>query len=151
MLRNAKRASLPRSSEETGSSNHCRPAWLLAAGEYAYAAYDFRKLLETHAVDVLQADASRCCGITGFLQADALCEAWHTPLSAHCASALHLYMACAARRLAHIEWFHDHARIESMLFDGALAWHAGCIAPDLTSPGHGLIFRQAEAEPSGVN
>ncbi len=107
---------------------------------------DFRALLETHAVDVLQADATRCCGITGFLQADALCDAWHTPLSAHCAPALHLHVACAARRLVHIEWFHDHARIEAMLFEGAPRLHAGHIAPDLARHGHGLTFRHADAE-----
>ncbi|MEM5445994.1 enolase C-terminal domain-like protein [Paraburkholderia guartelaensis] len=118
----------------------------LAAGEYGYTADDFRALLETHAVDVLQADATRCCGITGFLQADALCDAWHTPLSAHCAPALHLHVACSARRLVHIEWFHDHARIEGMLFEGAPRLHAGHIAPDLARHGHGLTFRHADAE-----
>jgi L-alanine-DL-glutamate epimerase-like enolase superfamily enzyme len=118
----------------------------LAAGEYGYTADDFRALLETHAVDVLQADATRCCGISGFLQADALCDAWHTPLSAHCAPALHLHVACAARRLQHIEWFHDHARIEAMLFDGAPQLRAGRITPDLTRPGNGLAFRHADGQ-----
>ncbi|QGZ67076.1 enolase C-terminal domain-like protein [Paraburkholderia acidisoli] len=118
----------------------------LAAGEYAWHADDLRALLESHAVDVLQADATRCGGISGFLQADALCDAWHTPLSAHCAPALHLHVACAARRLAHIEWFHDHARIESMLFDGAPRVIDGAIAPDLTRPGNGLALREADAK-----
>lgn len=118
----------------------------LAAGEYGWSADDFRALLDTHAVDVLQADVTRCGGFTGFLQADALCDAWHVPLSAHCAPALHLHAACAARRLEHIEWFHDHARIESMLFDGAPALRDGAIAPDLGRPGHGLALRHADAE-----
>ncbi|WP_322102202.1 enolase C-terminal domain-like protein [Paraburkholderia sp. J41] len=118
----------------------------LAAGEYAWSADDLRELLEAHAVDVLQADATRCGGITGFMQADALCDAWHTPLSAHCAPALHLHAACAARRLEHIEWFHDHARIESMLFEGAPRLRDGAIAPDLGRPGHGLALRHADAE-----
>lgn len=118
----------------------------LAAGEYAWTPDDLRALLETHAVDTLQADATRCGGISGFLQADALCDAWHTPLSAHCAPALHLHAACAARRLAHIEWFHDHARIEAMLFDGAPTLRDGRIAPDLTRPGCGLALRRADAK-----
>ncbi|NLP60285.1 hypothetical protein NH14_003805 [Paraburkholderia sacchari] len=118
----------------------------LAAGGYAYSADDFRALLETHAVDVLQADASRCCGISGFLQADALCDAWHLPLSAHCAPALHLHAACAAKRVQHIEWFHDHARIEAMLFDGAPRVRDGRIAPDPGRPGCGLALRHADAQ-----
>ncbi|MFX1675821.1 enolase C-terminal domain-like protein [Paraburkholderia sp. A2WS-5] len=122
------------------------PAMALAAGEYACTADDFRALLETHAVDVLQADASRCCGITGFLQADALCDAWHIPLSAHCAPALHLHAACAAKRVEHIEWFHDHARIEAMLFDGTPRLQDGRIAPDLARPGCGLALRHADAK-----
>jgi len=122
----------------------------LAAGEYAWTPDDVRELLEAHAVDVLQADASRCGGISGFLQADALCEAWHTPLSGHCAPALHLHVACAARRLLHLEWFHDHARIEAMLFDGAPRVREGAIAPDLSRPGCGLAFRHADAKPYEV-
>lgn len=122
------------------------PAMALAAGEYAYTADDFRALLETHAVDVLQADASRCCGISGFLQADALCDAWHMPLSAHCAPALHLHVACAAKRMEHIEWFHDHARIEAMLFDGAPRVRDGRITPDRGRPGCGLALRHADAK-----
>ncbi|WP_028229902.1 enolase C-terminal domain-like protein [Paraburkholderia mimosarum] len=118
----------------------------LAAGEYAWTADDNRALLEAHAVDVLQADATRCGGISGFLAADALCDAWHTPLSAHCAPALHLHAACAARRLLHIEWFHDHARIEAMLFDGAPQVKDGAIAPDLSRPGCGLALRHADAK-----
>lgn len=118
----------------------------LAAGEYAYTSDDFRELLETHAVDVLQADASRCGGVTGFLQAAALSDAYHVPLSAHCAPALHLHVACAAPRLRHIEWFHDHARIEAMLFDGAPRIREGRIAPDLSRPGIGLSLRHADAD-----
>ena len=70
-------------------------------------------------MDVLQADVTRCGGVTGFLQVAALCEAHHIDLSGHCAPALHLHAACAAPRLRHLEWFHDHVRIEHMLFDGA--------------------------------
>jgi L-alanine-DL-glutamate epimerase-like enolase superfamily enzyme len=117
----------------------------LAAGEYAWTLDDSRELLEAAAVDVLQADATRCGGISGFLAADALCDAWHTPLSGHCAPALHLHAACAARRLLHLEWFHDHARIEHMLFDGAPRIENGMIAPDLTRPGCGLALRHADA------
>jgi len=122
----------------------------IAAGEYAYTTDDFRRMLEAQAVDVLQADATRCGGVTGFMQAAQLCDAWHIPLSAHCAPALHRHLAAAAPRLRHIEWFHDHVRIESMLFDGAPRAENGTIAPDLARPGCGLEFKRADAQPYAV-
>jgi L-alanine-DL-glutamate epimerase-like enolase superfamily enzyme len=118
----------------------------LAAGEYGYTLDGFRLLLEPRAVDVLQADVTRCGGVTGFLRVAALCEAFHIPLSAHCAPAMHLHVACAAPRLRHQEWFHDHVRIEHMLFDGAPRVQDGEIAPDLTRPGCGLEFKYADAQ-----
>jgi L-alanine-DL-glutamate epimerase-like enolase superfamily enzyme len=118
----------------------------IAAGEYGYEPFYFRRMLEAGAVDVLQADATRCCGYTGFLRAAALADAHAVPLSAHTAPALHLPVCCAAPRLVHIEWFHDHARIEAMLFEGAPAPRDGAIRPDRSRPGHGLFFKRADAE-----
>jgi L-alanine-DL-glutamate epimerase-like enolase superfamily enzyme len=117
----------------------------IAAGEYGYTLDDFKRLLAAPSVDVLQADASRCGGVTGFLQAANLCDAYHLPLSAHCAPALHRHVACAAPRLRHQEWFHDHVRIESMLFDGAPQAHDGVMTPDLSRPGCGLEFKHSDA------
>ena len=122
------------------------PAMDVAAGEYAYTPDDFRRMLEAQAVDVMQADASRCGGVSGFLQAAALCDAWHIPLSAHCAPALHLHVAAAAPGLRHVEWFHDHVRIEAMLFDGAPVARDGAIRPDLSRPGCGLEFKHRDAQ-----
>ncbi len=121
------------------------PAIDVAAGEYIYTLDDARHLLEDEAVDVLQADVSRC-GVTGFLGVAALCEAHHIDLSGHCAPALHLHAACAAPRLRHLEWFHDHVRIERMLFDGAPEARGGAIAPDLSRPGLGLELKREDAE-----
>jgi L-alanine-DL-glutamate epimerase-like enolase superfamily enzyme len=118
----------------------------VAAGEYIYTSDDARRMLEAGAVDVLQADATRCGGITGFLQVGALCEAHHTDLSAHCAPALHRHVGCAVPRLRHIEWFHDHVRIEQMLFDGAPVPRDGAIEPDLGRDGLGLTFKRRDAE-----
>jgi L-alanine-DL-glutamate epimerase-like enolase superfamily enzyme len=117
----------------------------IAAGEYAYNADDFRRLLDEECVDVLQADCTRCCGITGLLEADALCEAFHRPLSLHCAPALHLHAGCALSRLVHAEYFYDHVRIESMLFDGVRPPKDGALFPDLAVPGCGLTFKHADA------
>jgi L-alanine-DL-glutamate epimerase-like enolase superfamily enzyme len=117
----------------------------VAAGEYAYSLYDFRRLLEAGAVDVLQADATRCGGVSGFLRASALCEAAHVPLSAHTAPSLHTHLCCAALGAENVEYFHDHARLERLLFDGAREPDRGLLAPDLTRAGLGLELKDADA------
>ena len=117
----------------------------IAAGEYAYTTWYVREMLEAGAVDVQQADVTRCGGVTAFLQIAALCEAFQIDLSGHCAPALHLHVACAAPRLRHLEWFHDHVRIEHMLFDGAPIPNDGAIGPDLSRPGNGLAFKHRDA------
>ena len=117
----------------------------IAAGEYGYDAVYFRRMLQAEAVDVLQADATRCAGITGFLQVGALCEAWGLPLSAHTAPSLHVHPMCALGRAWNIEYFHDHVRIERMLFDGAQIARNGELRPDLSRPGLGIEFKRADA------
>ncbi len=117
----------------------------IAAGEYGYDLWYFRRMLEAGAVDVLQADGSRCAGITGFLRTSALTESHSMDLSAHCAPSLHVHPCCAMSRLSPIEYFHDHARIEHMLFDGALTPVAGALRPDRSRPGMGLAFKHADA------
>ena len=106
----------------------------------------FRRMLEAGAVDVLQADATRCCGISGFLQVGWLCDAFAVPLSAHTAPSLHVAACCALPRVRHVEYFHDHVRIEQMLFDGAPVPQGGRLAPDRSRPGLGLELRRADAE-----
>ncbi|HEX3862822.1 MAG TPA: enolase C-terminal domain-like protein [Stellaceae bacterium] len=123
----------------------CAPPGMdIAAGEYGYNLDDFQRLLPV--VDVLQADVTRCGGVSGFMQVAALCEAHHIGLSGHCAPALHLHAACAAPRLRHLEWFHDHVRIEHMLFDGAPQPRNGHIVPDMSRPGFGLDLKRSDAE-----
>jgi L-alanine-DL-glutamate epimerase-like enolase superfamily enzyme len=118
----------------------------IAAGEYGYDLPDFERMLDAEAVDVLQADATRCQGVTGFLKAAALCEARSMPLSAHTAPSLHAHPCCALPHVLHIEYFHDHVRIEQLLFDGALTPSGGALRPDLSRPGLGLEFKWQDAE-----
>ena len=118
----------------------------IAAGEYGYEPTYFRRMLEAGAVDVLQADATRCGGVTGFMLAASLSEAFHLDLSAHCAPALHRHLGAAAPRFRNLEWFHDHVRIEAMLFDGAPVPCDGAILPDPERPGFGLAFKASDAE-----
>jgi L-alanine-DL-glutamate epimerase-like enolase superfamily enzyme len=118
----------------------------IAAGEYGYDAWYFRRMLDARAVDVLQADATRCLGLTGFLRAAALAEAFQIPLSAHTAPALHLHPCCALGNVRNLEWFHDHVRIERMLFDGFVEPVGGELRPTLDRPGLGIELKIADAE-----
>jgi L-alanine-DL-glutamate epimerase-like enolase superfamily enzyme len=123
----------------------------IAAGEYNYDLRQARVMLEEQAVDVLQADATRC-GITGFLQTAELCEAFETPLSAHTAPAIHAHLCCAAHRARHVEYFFDHVRIEQLLFDGPTTKHEqGYLKPDFSQDGFGLKFKSKDAEKFKVN
>jgi len=123
----------------------------IAAGEYGFTAMYLQHMLEANCLDVLQVDATRCGGVTGFMEAVALADAHPLPLSAHCAPSLHLHLACAARPLRHVEYFHDHVRIERMLFDGFREPVDGAMQPDLSQHGLGLMFKQQDAEPYWVN
>ncbi len=116
----------------------------IAAGEYGYSAWYFRAMLDAQAVTVLQADCTRCGGISGFLDAAALCWAHNVPLSAHCGPSMHLHACCAVPRAVHMEFFHDHARIERIFFDGFCEPVNGCMFPDLARPGNGLELKEAD-------
>jgi L-alanine-DL-glutamate epimerase-like enolase superfamily enzyme len=117
----------------------------IAAGEYGYDLPYFRRMLQAGAVDVLQIDATRAGGITGFLQAAAVAAAFQLEVSAHCAPALHAHPCCALTNVRPLEYFHDHARIERLLFDGALSIEDGSLHPDLSRPGLGLEFKRNDA------
>ncbi len=118
----------------------------IAAGEYGYDLPYFRRMLDAGAVDVLQADVTRCAGITELLRVDALCHARGIPLSLHCGPSIHLHPGLALQRLVHLEYFHDHVRIEQLLFDGVARVRGGALVPDLSRPGLGLELKRAEAE-----
>ena len=122
------------------------PPMEVAAGEYGYTVPYFKRMLAAKAVDVQQADATRAQGITGFLSAAAVCDAHQIALSAHCAPSIHAHVCCAAPRARHLEFFHDHARIERMFFDGFLEPCQGRMFPDLSRPGLGLDWKEKDAE-----
>ena len=123
------------------------PAGLdIAAGEYAYVPADFRNLVANGCVDCLQADATRCGGITGFLRAGAVAAAFDLDLSAHCAPSAGVAACCAVPRFRHLEYFHDHVRLEPLLFDGVLDPVDGALEPDRSRPGNGLELKRGDAE-----
>ena len=117
----------------------------IAAGEYGYNLPYFDRMLHAGAVDILQADATRCGGITNFLKAGYLAEAYEVPLSSHCAPALHLHASLALPSFYIAEYFYDHARIEKMFFDGNPLPVNGVLKPDMSKPGFGLTFKNKEA------
>ncbi|MBW3599665.1 MAG: mandelate racemase [Planctomycetes bacterium] len=122
------------------------PGLDIAAGEYGFILRDFFDLLQAGAVDCLQADVTRCGGITGLLQVAGLCSAHSLDLSAHCAPAISAHAFCAVERLRHVEYFHDHVRVEQLLFDGCLSPLQGRLTPDPARPGLGLELKRRDAE-----
>lgn len=126
--------------------DHAPPVMEISNGEYGYAPYNFEQMLRAGAADVLQADVTRCGGYTGFLAVDALCQAKNVPLSSHCAPYVTVPAGAAAKMLRHVEYFHDHVRIEKQFFDGTPDPRDGALQPDLDRPGIGLEFKRSDAE-----
>ena len=121
---------------------HSPPQLDVAAGEYAYVPADFSNLLHASAVDCLQIDVTRCGGYTGFLNAAGLAEQYGLQISAHCAPQASVHVCCAVPHFRHIEYFHDHIRVERELFDGVLEPEGGALRPDRSRPGHGLELKR---------
>jgi L-alanine-DL-glutamate epimerase-like enolase superfamily enzyme len=122
------------------------PGMEIAAGEYGTDVFHFARLLSAGSVDVLQADVTRCGGATGVARADALTKAHCLPLSAHCAPAISAHVFAGCETAVHLEYFHDHVRIEEMLFDGVLTPRGGKLIPDASRPGLGIALKRADAE-----
>jgi L-alanine-DL-glutamate epimerase-like enolase superfamily enzyme len=118
----------------------------VAAGEYGYDLVYFRRMVQAGAVDCLQADVSRCAGITEWLRVAALAAANNLEVSGHCAQSLAAHPAAAVPNLRHLEYFHDHARVDRLLFDGVLDPDGGALRPDLSRPGMGLELKRSDAE-----
>jgi len=126
--------------------DHAPPGMRIAAGEYGFDSVYFRRMLESGGIDVLQADATRCAGVTGFLAAGALAGSFFTPFSAHTAPSLHAHACCAATHAIKVEYFFDHYRIERIFFDGAIEPVHGMLRPDPSRPGFGLECKWPDIE-----
>lgn len=125
---------------------HVPPGMAIAAGEYGYDLPYFERMLEAKSVDVLQADVTRCAGITELLRVDGLCRARSRPLSLHCSPTLHANVGPALETVVHMEYFHDHVRIERLLFEGVPDPRDGTLPPNETRPGLGVEFLWTDAE-----
>jgi L-alanine-DL-glutamate epimerase-like enolase superfamily enzyme len=118
----------------------------VAAGEYSWSLADSARLIDAGAIDCLQLDVTRCGGITEFIRGAALAAAHNLQVSGHCAPNLHAHAGAAVPNLRHVEYFHDHQRIERLFFDGVLDPAGGAMRPGLDRPGHGLTLRDADTE-----
>ncbi|MGA9309817.1 MAG: enolase C-terminal domain-like protein [Pseudonocardiaceae bacterium] len=119
----------------------------IAAGEYGYHLPYFQQMLDAGAVDCLQADVTRALGISGVLRVAALCDARSIELSLHCAPQVSAQVGTAIWHLRHLEYFHDHVRIERIAFDGVLEPQpGGVLRPDRSRPGLGLEVKHADLE-----
>jgi L-alanine-DL-glutamate epimerase-like enolase superfamily enzyme len=123
---------------------HAPAGMAVAAGEYGWNLPYFQRMLDAGAVHILQADVTRCGGITNLLRVDGLCKARNLPFSAHCAPAISAHACCAMETVLHIEYFYDHYRIESLLFEGTLEPQDGLLTPDRSRPGLGLALKRQE-------
>jgi L-alanine-DL-glutamate epimerase-like enolase superfamily enzyme len=123
--------------------DHAPPGLEIAAGEYGDTVPAFRRLAPV--VDCLQADVTRCGGYTGLRRVAGLADAFDVDLSGHCAPQLSVHGLAAVPRLRHLEYFHDHVRVESLLFDGVLEPDCGSLTPDRSRPGNGLSMKREEA------
>ncbi|MFB8758829.1 enolase C-terminal domain-like protein [Streptomyces sp. NPDC059852] len=119
----------------------------VAAGEYGYDLPYLTRMAASGAVDCLQADVTRCGGVTVWLRAAAVAEGLGLHISGHCAPHLHAHVAAAVPNTRHLEWFHDHVRIENLLFHGTLDPGGGTVAPGASGePGHGLTLDRTAAD-----
>jgi len=139
----------PVSSDDAAGLRRLRERLLpdVAAGEYIGDLAGARRLVDS--VDCLQIDATRCGGYTEWLRIAALAAAHGLDVSGHCAPALHTPVAAATPNVRHLEWFHDHVRIEQLAFDGAPTGQGGA-ARSADLPGHGLTLREADLSPYRV-
>jgi L-alanine-DL-glutamate epimerase-like enolase superfamily enzyme len=126
--------------------DHAPAGMEIAAGEYGTDLFHFERLVAAEAVDVLQPDVTRCGGVTGVQHADGLAKAHCLPISAHCAPAISAHVFAACETAVHLEYFHDHVRVESLLFDGTLSPAGGKLVPDHGRSGLGLELKRADAE-----
>lgn len=123
--------------------SHVGGAMDVTAGEYGWTPWSLINLAGSGAVDVVQPDVTRCGGFTGFASVAAACDGLQVPLSAHCAPQLSAVVGVAARRLRHVEWFHDHRRVEDLLLANPPRVRGGELEPCRDAPGHGLALDPA--------
>lgn len=128
---------------------------LVAAGEQHGTLNDFRQLIESGCVDVVQPDSACCGGITEFLHISAFAKQRSIPVSPHILQHVHLHLAAALPETMWVEYFLEDnpmMRFTLQLIPGpaeALRHREGML--DLpTAPGFGLELDPEIAERSMI-
>ena len=67
---------------------------------------------------------------------------WPEVPAAHCAPAISCHAFAALPPTCHLEYFHDHVRVEHLVFEGVPEPEGGRLAPDLGRAGHGLELKR---------
>jgi L-alanine-DL-glutamate epimerase-like enolase superfamily enzyme len=116
----------------------------IAAGEYGYDESYFARMTAAGAVDCVQIDVTRCGGYTTWLRVAALAAANGLDVSGHCAPSLHAPVATTIPNLRHVEYFHDHERVDGLLFDGCPMVRSGDLQLASSAPGHGMTAKEPE-------
>ncbi len=142
----------PVSSDDLSGLRHVRSRSEadVAAGEYGFDLAYFQRLCAAEAVDCVQVDVTRCGGPSELGRIAALAAAHGLEVSGHCAPHAHLAALAAVPNLRHLEWFHDHVRIEQLLFDGCAEPTGGSLPLRDDIVGHGLTWRAGAAAPFRV-
>jgi len=107
----------------------------IASGETEYGWVGMKRYLDARAADILMPDLQRMGGVTGYLRAVDLCDAYHTPVSSHLFVEISGHVVAAASHatlLEHMDWWQE-------LFDDRLAVVDGhVVLPDRPGLGVGL-------------
>jgi L-alanine-DL-glutamate epimerase-like enolase superfamily enzyme len=107
----------------------------IASGESEYGWLGMKRYLDARAADILMPDLQRMGGITGYLKAVDLCEAYQTPVSSHLfveASGPVLAAAPHGVILEHMDWWEALFADRLAIVDGAV------VLPDRPGIGLGL-------------
>lgn len=107
----------------------------ITAGENAYMLDGVRALLEAEAVSILMPDVQRVGGISGWVRANALAEAWHVPITSHLFPEVSVHLLASSRNPGPIEWV---SWMVPLLQEPLTCEHGDVTVPD--RPGLGMTF-----------
>ncbi len=109
----------------------------VATGETDYGSLGMKRHLDLRAADVLMPDLQRMGGVTEFMKAAALCEAYHQPVSSHLFTETSCHLLAASPNgliVEHMAWWQELYAEPLRVVDGCV------VVPD--RPGIGMELNQ---------